>query len=119
MFMYMSSTPIESNIVFSGPRSATCRDALHLFPDAWLDDIAAMRRFLQPIDGRHVLEIGAGNGHFSRATAEDVGPADLLVTTNPSTEQLEDLEVESGGRIRVFGQAAEHRPASMGQATAK
>ncbi|MDK4716828.1 hypothetical protein [Rhizobium sp. CNPSo 4039] len=37
-----------------------------------------------------------------------------LVTTDPSTEQLEDLEVESGGRIRVSGQAAERRPASMG-----
>ena len=106
MFMYMSSTPIESEVVFSGRRSATYRDALHLFPDAWLDDIAAMRRFLQPVDGRRVLEIGAGNGHFSRAIAEDVGPTGLLVATDPSTEQLEDLEIESGGRIRVFGQAA-------------
>lgn len=78
MFMYMSSTPIKADIVFSGPRLATCRDALHLFPDAWLDDVAAMRNFLQPIDGRRVSEIAADNGHFSRATAEDVGSAGFI-----------------------------------------
>lgn len=104
--MYMSPTTIESEVVFSGRRSATYRDALHLFPDVWLDDIAAMRRFLQPMEGKRVLEIGAGNGHFSRAIAEDLGPTGLLVATDPSTEQLEDLEVEGGGRIKVFGQAA-------------
>jgi SAM-dependent methyltransferase len=104
--MYMSPSAIEPEVVFSGRRSATYRDALHLFPDVWRDDIDLMRRFLHPLTGKRVLEIGAGNGHFSRAIAEDLGPTGLLVATDPSTEQLDDLEAEAGGRIKVFGQAA-------------
>lgn len=93
---------------FSGRRAATYRDALASYGDAWRADIASMRRFLAPKPGERILEIGAGNGYFSRAIADIVGPDGLLVATDPSTDQLADLEAEAThGNIRVVETAAE------------
>lgn len=93
---------------FSGRRAATYRDALSSYGDAWRADIACMRRFLDPKPGERILEIGSGNGYFSRAIADLVGPDGLLVATDPSTDQLAGLEAEAThGNIRVVETSAE------------
>jgi SAM-dependent methyltransferase len=79
---------------FSGRRSATYRDALSTYANAWRSDIACMERFLDPRPGERILEIGAGNGYFSRAIADRIGKTGLLVATDPSTEQLSALGLE-------------------------
>lgn len=90
------------NIEFIGQRSAQYRDALSLYHEAWLADVACMERFLAPAPGQRILEVGAGNGYFSRAIASRLGPQGLLVATDPSIEQLAGLECEgASGNIRV------------------
>lgn len=97
----------QPEFLFAGRRAATYRGALELYPEAWADDLARMRRDLHPVAGERILEIGAGNGYFSRAISADLGAEGLLVASDPSTDQLEGLEAESGGRIKVFGQGAD------------
>lgn len=102
--MYADAKSVE----FVGKRSADYRDALSLYADAWLPDIACMKRFLAPAPGEHILEVGAGNGYFSRAIAAAIGPSGLLVASDPSVEQLANLGVEAPfGNIVVVPASAD------------
>ena len=93
---------------FSGRRSATYRDALATYANAWRSDIACMARFLDPKRGEKILEVGAGNGYFSLAIGDLVGAEGLLVATDPSVDQLSALEAEAEhGNVRVVQASAE------------
>jgi len=98
----------DTNVEFSGKRSATYRDALAGYAEAWRADIACMERFLTPQPGERILEIGAGNGYFSRAIAQRIGPDGLLVASDPSVDQLSALGLEDEyDAIRVVPAAAD------------
>ncbi|WP_063533158.1 class I SAM-dependent methyltransferase [Burkholderia sp. MSMB1589WGS] len=94
-------------IEFAGNRATHYKDALSLYPDAWLQDIACMHRFLRPSPGETILEIGGGSGYFSRAIAAAIGPSGRLVVTDPSIEQLDALRGMPDSNIRVVQQAAD------------
>jgi arsenite methyltransferase len=96
------------NVEFIGQRSSQYRDALATYDKAWLADVACMERFLKPAPGMRILEVGAGNGYFSRAIARKLGPEGLLVASDPSIEQLSELEGEVAyGNIRVVRASAD------------
>ena len=93
---------------FLGKRSSDYRDALQQYADAWRPDIACMKRFLNPKRGERILEIGAGNGYFSLAIAQELGPDGLLIASDPSVDQLSDLEQHAqDDNIRVMATPAE------------
>lgn len=106
--MYADAKTESKSIEFIGKRSSDYRDALSHYADAWLPDIACMKRFLHPAPGERVLEVGAGNGYFSAAIADCLGPEGLLVASDPSTDQLSGLEAASKhGNIRVVPASAD------------
>lgn len=90
--MYADVRLKSEAIEFVGMRSSNYRDALAIYPNAWRADIACMKRFLKPSAGERILEVGAGNGYFSGAIADCLGPKGLLVASDPSTDQLSGLE---------------------------
>ncbi|WP_249692274.1 methyltransferase domain-containing protein [Stappia sp. WLB 29] len=106
--MYADTKIDSPSLEFTGKRSSDYRSALSDYSDAWLPDIACMKRFLNPAPGERILEVGAGNGYFSTAIADYLGPNGLLVASDPSTEQLSDLESQSEhGNIRVVPASAD------------
>jgi arsenite methyltransferase len=72
--------------LFTGARARLFKEALAEYPNARRDDVALMRRHLDPQSGDHVLGFGEGSGHFCRAIAEAVGPGGKYVITEPSPE---------------------------------
>ncbi|WP_306048306.1 class I SAM-dependent methyltransferase [Oceaniradius stylonematis] len=106
--MYADAKTESQSIEFIGKRSSDYRNALSHYADAWRPDIACMKRFLQPAQGERILEVGAGNGYFSVAIADCLGPDGLLVASDPSTDQLAGIEAESRhGNIRVVPASAD------------
>lgn len=106
--MYADAKIDTKSLEFMGKRSSDYRNALSDYADAWRPDIACMKRFLNPVAGERILEVGAGNGYFSKAIAEFVGPNGLLVASDPSTDQLRELEEMSRyGNIRVVPASAD------------
>lgn len=106
--MYADVERLEEATEFHGKRSTDYRVALSQFADAWRSDIACMNRILQPERGETILEIGAGNGYFSRAIADQLGPEGLLVASDPSVDQLSDLEGDADHRnIKVIATSAD------------
>lgn len=96
-------------VEFIGRRSATYKDALSLYPQAWAQDIEVMRQHLEFCQGEKILEFGAGNGYFSRAIARLIGPSGLLVVTDPSVEQLDALQDDDGtvSNVEIVAQSAD------------
>jgi SAM-dependent methyltransferase len=106
--MYADAKTDSKSLEFIGKRSSDYRDALTIYASAWRSDIACMKRFLKPAPGERILEVGAGNGYFSTAIAECVGPDGLLVASDPSIEQLADLQTGGAcGNIRVVPASAD------------
>ncbi|MBC00337.1 MAG: methyltransferase type 11 [Rhodobacteraceae bacterium] len=106
--MYADAKTASKSIEFVGKRSSDYRDALSHYADVWLPDIACMKRCLAPRPGERILEVGAGNGYFSTAIAECLGPDGLLVASDPSVDQLSGLEADSThGNIRVVPASAD------------
>lgn len=106
--MYADTKTDDKSIEFIGKRSSDYRDALSHYANVWLSDIACMKRFLKPVPGESILEVGAGNGYFSGAIAGELGSEGLLVASDPSVEQLSGLETECEFRnIRVVPASAD------------
>ncbi|GGF05475.1 class I SAM-dependent methyltransferase [Stappia taiwanensis] len=106
--MYVDANTAGKSLEFMGERSSNYRDALSLYADAWRPDIACMTRFLAPAPGERILEVGAGNGYFSKAIAACVGANGLLVASDPSVDQLVGLERGGAfGNIRVVPASAD------------
>ena len=106
--MYADVAHLQDATEFHGKRSTDYRIALSKFADAWRPDIACMNRLLQPERGETILEIGAGNGYFSRAIAACLGPEGLLIASDPSVDQLSDLEGDAEhGNIEVVATSAD------------
>ncbi|MEL6595968.1 MAG: methyltransferase domain-containing protein [Pseudomonadota bacterium] len=106
--MYAAEHQRDDTTEFLGKRSSDYRDALQQYADAWRPDIACMKRFLNPKRGERILEIGAGNGYFSLAIAQELGPDGLLIASDPSVDQLSDLEQHAqDDNIRVMATPAE------------
>jgi SAM-dependent methyltransferase len=101
--MYAESSSAE----FVGRRSSSYRSALSLYPQAWLQDIEMMNRFLQPCPGQTILDVGAGSGYFSRAISKALGPEGRLVVVDPSADQLDELRKEKLGNVTIHQQQAD------------
>ena len=106
--MYAADQQLADKTEFLGKRSSDYRNALGQYADAWRPDIACMKRFLKPKRGERILEIGAGNGYFSHAIADVLGSEGLLIASDPSVDQLSDLERNAQhSNIRVVATPAE------------
>src|SRR3989344_1684755 len=77
---------------FVGVRSKLYKEALMEYPEARLDDIAVMKKYLRPKNGETILEVGAGSGFFSGALSDMVGNRGLIVVSDPSSEQLDAVK---------------------------
>lgn len=107
--MYADATNAE----FIGRRSSSYRDALSLYPRAWLQDIQMMNRFLKPRHGETILDVGAGNGYFTRAIAHAIGPSGRLVVAEPSSDQLAELRKHNLQNVTIHQQAADQLDLSI------
>lgn len=76
---------------FVGMRSQLYTQSLAEYPDARIEDIQAMNRYLNPQPGEYILGFGEGNGYFCHAIAEAVGIEGYYLITDPSQEQLDSL----------------------------
>lgn len=77
---------------FDGVRSSLYKESLREFPDARLEDIAVMKKFLATKAGERILEIGAGSGFFSGVISDLLGNKGRLIVSDPSLEQLEEIK---------------------------
>ncbi len=75
-----------TDYLFTGARAQLFKEAIEDYPDARRDDLALMRKYLDPQPGEHVLGFGEGSGYFCRAIAEAVGPTGKYIITEPSPE---------------------------------
>lgn len=76
---------------FDGIRAQLYKECLKEFPHAREQDISFMKTFLKPQKGERILEIGAGSGFFSRHIAKAIGKKGILVVSDPSLDQLEEV----------------------------
>lgn len=77
---------------FDGIRSKLYKECLREFPDARLEDIEVMKKYLAPKKGERILEIGAGSGFFSKFISDLLGDNGRLIASDPSLEQLEEIK---------------------------
>ncbi|MFH1711413.1 MAG: methyltransferase domain-containing protein [Nanoarchaeota archaeon] len=77
---------------FDGIRSKLYRECLREFPDARLEDIEVMKKYLAPKKGERILEIGAGSGFFSKFISDLLGDEGRLIVSDPSLGQLEEIK---------------------------
>ncbi|MBU3913656.1 MAG: methyltransferase domain-containing protein [Nanoarchaeota archaeon] len=77
---------------FDGIRSKLYRECLREFPDARLEDIEVMKKYLAPKNGERILEIGAGSGLFSKFISDLLGDDGRLIVSDPSLGQLEEIK---------------------------
>ncbi len=76
---------------FAGVRARMYKQALELFPDARKNDLACMRKYLNPQFGERILEIGAGSGFFSGEIADSLGESGRLIVSDPSLDKLAEV----------------------------
>jgi arsenite methyltransferase len=89
---------------FSGIRSKLYKESLQEFPNARVEDIGFMNQYLDPKADQTVLEVGAGSGFFSGAIADKVKK---LIVTDPSEEQLQDVEKLQRKNIQMQAEGAD------------
>lgn len=77
---------------FDGIRSKLYKECLIEFPDARLEDIEVMKKYLAPKKCERILEIGAGSGFFSKVISDLLGDEGRLIVSDPSLEQLEEIK---------------------------
>jgi arsenite methyltransferase len=77
---------------FDGLRAFLYEKALAEQPFARTQDIEAMYRLLDPQKGESILGFGEGNGYFAREICEAVGLEGYYLVTDPSIDQLTNLE---------------------------
>jgi len=77
---------------FSGERAKLYEEAIAGFPLARRSDIDIMYKLLDPSKGERILGFGEGNGYFCRDIAESIGKKGYYLVSDPSREQLDNLE---------------------------
>ncbi len=77
---------------FDGIRSRLYKEALIEYPEARVEDIEIMKKYLAPKNGERILEIGAGSGFFSKHISEMLGEKGKLIVSDPSLGQLEEIK---------------------------
>ncbi|MDP4039410.1 MAG: methyltransferase domain-containing protein [Candidatus Pacearchaeota archaeon] len=87
---------------FDGIRSKLYREALMKYPEARVEDIEVMKKYLAPKKGERILEIGAGSGFFSRHISELLGSEGRLIVSDSSLEQLEEIKKLGKDNIDVI-----------------
>jgi arsenite methyltransferase len=92
---------------FSGIRSKLYKKAMEEYPKARLEDIKVMKEYLMPKEGEFILEIGAGNGFFSKYISERIGDNGKLIVSDPSSEQLEAVKDLNKSNIEILQKGAE------------
>jgi arsenite methyltransferase len=92
---------------FDNIRSKLYRAALEEFPEARLEDIELMKKYLKPAMGEVIVEVGAGSGFFSGHISDLIGANGKLIVTDPSNDQLEDVGKLGKKNIEIFQQGAE------------
>src|SRR3989344_3972726 len=93
---------------FVGERSKLYRECLKEYPDARLEDINAMKKYLKPMKGERILEVGAGSGFFSGVISEMIEESGKLVVSDPSDEQLDGVKDLKKTNIKIVQQGAEN-----------
>ncbi|MEK6891308.1 MAG: class I SAM-dependent methyltransferase [Nanoarchaeota archaeon] len=92
---------------FTGARSSLYKQALKEYPEARLDDIKIMKEYLDPKKGEKILEVGAGSGFFSSFIADFIGKEGKLIVSDPSKEQLDEVNELNKENIKVVQQGAD------------
>lgn len=87
---------------FDGVRSTLYTEALMEYPDARIEDIEIMKKYLAPKKRERILEIGAGSGFFSKHISELLGDEGKLIVSDPSLEQLEEIKKLGKNNIDVI-----------------
>ena len=96
------------DIEFSGIRSQLYKEALYEYPNARLQDIKLMKKYLAPKKGEVILEVGAGSGFFSGIISDKLGKTGKLIVTDPSDEQLDDVRFLNKSNIEVYKSGSEN-----------
>jgi len=92
---------------FNKLRSKLYKEALKEFPEARVEDIEIMKKYLAPKKGETILEIGSGSGIFSGVIADLVGKDGKLIVSDPSKDQLDEIKLLKRGNIEILQKAAE------------
>jgi len=92
---------------FIGERSSLYKEALKEYPEARLEDIKIMKKYLAPQMKERILEVGAGSGFFSTVISKIIGSKGILIVSDPSSEQLEDVEELKIPNIKTLKAGAE------------
>ena len=91
---------------FTGTRSKLYKESLNEYPEARLEDIEVMRKYLKPKKRETILEIGAGSGFFSKCISEMIGESGTLIVSDPSYEQLEEVISLTKKNIKLNNKAS-------------
>ena len=94
---------------FIGLRSTYFKEVMKEFPEAREEELALALKHLHPQKNEVILEVGAGNGFFTRSIAKCINPS-ILVALDPSIEQLEDLTHLNGENICIMQGGADFLP---------
>jgi ubiquinone/menaquinone biosynthesis C-methylase UbiE len=92
---------------FDGVRAKLYKESIKEFPEARLEDIAIMKKYLHPKKGEVILEVGAGSGFFSGIISDLIGEDGKLIVSDPSSDQLEEVKSLSKNNIEVLNRGAE------------
>lgn len=92
---------------FIGQRAQLYTEVLKEFPNARAEEIKLNMSYLKPQKGEKILEIGAGSGLYSKVLADLIGSNGELVATDPSRDQLENIQTFNKPNIRIVEAGAD------------
>lgn len=93
------SNDINNEKEFSWKRYKLYKEALNEYPKAREFDLQVMQTFLNPKENEVILEVWAGSWFFSSNIADK---SKKLYVSDPSSEQLEEIENLNKGNIQAI-----------------
>jgi len=100
---------------FLGQRARLYQESIKDSPLARDHEIRTALGYLNPRAGDKILEFGAGSGACSAIIADLITPGGELVATDPSSEQLANIQSMQKNNIRTVHTGSEHllRPQNL------
>lgn len=92
---------------FLGERARLYTEILNEFPFVRAKEVQVNLAHLKPEEGEKILEIGSGSGLYTGAIAKLVGMIGEVVATDPSADQLENIQSWNIPNIRVIPKGAD------------
>lgn len=98
---------VLENKEFSGERARMYGTVLQEFPLARADEVQINMKYLKPVAGERILEVGSGSGLYTKVLSDLVGLTGEVAATDPSQDQLTFIDGLNRPNVRTIASGAD------------